>query len=86
MENVKRPAVDVCQFTNKFTIEKLLHDAGFQSVLFYGEGWDIRGDNVPRYVIHAKKTETKQESDLSTTSSSHSKKDKIKSLFGKKIS
>lgn len=85
IENVKRPAGDVCQFTNKFTIEKLLHDAGFESVVFYGDGWDIRGDNVPRYVIHAKRIETKQESDLSTTSSSHSKKDKIKSLFGKKI-
>jgi len=87
IESVKRPAGDVCQFTNKFTIEKLLHDAGFESVVFYGEGWDIRGDDIPRYVIHAKKTEknlsTQQETKLSTTSSSGSKKQKIKSLFRK---
>ena len=86
VENVKRPAGDVCQFTNKFTIEKLLHDAGFQSVLFYGEGWDIRGDNVPRYVIHAKRIEKNMQqngkADLNTDSSS-SKKQKIKSLFRK---
>ena len=55
IEDVKRPAGDICQFTNKFTIEKLLRDAGFENVEFFGRGWDIRGDDVPRYVIHAKK-------------------------------
>ena len=56
VENVKRPAGDICQFTNKFTIEKLLYDAGFDEIKYYGKGWDIRGDDVPRYVIHAIKT------------------------------
>jgi len=59
IESVKRPAGDVCQFTNKFTIKKLLKDAGFQNVEFYGKGWDIRGDNIPRYVIHAKRIDGK---------------------------
>ena len=88
IENVKRPAGDVCQFTNKFTIEKLLHDAGFGSVVFHGKGWDIRGDDVPRYVIHAKKIEkkvaTKQEPDLSTSLQSVTKKKKNASLLRKK--
>jgi len=60
IENVKRPAGDVCKFTNKFTIKKLLKDAGFQNVEFYGKGWDIRGDNIPRYVIHAKRIDKKK--------------------------
>ena len=59
IESVKRPAGDICQFTNKFTIKKLLKDAGFQNVEFFGKGWDMRGDDVPRYVIHAKRIDGK---------------------------
>lgn len=53
IDNVKRPHGDICQFTNEFTIKKLLKDAGFQEIKIYGEGWTVRGDDLPRYVIHA---------------------------------
>jgi len=90
IEDVKRPAGDICQFTNKFTIEKLLHDAGFENVEFFGEGWDIRGDDVPRYVIHAKKIQvqnSEKQAKISTnTHQNYSKKRKIKSWLGRKIS
>ena len=65
VENVKRPAGDICQFTNKFTIEKLLHDAGFDEIQYYGTGWDIRGDDIPRYVIHALKTKNPKKENIS---------------------
>lgn len=90
IEDVKRPAGDICQFTNKFTIEKLLHDAGFENVKFFGKGWDIRGDDVPRYVIHAKKIKvqnSEKQAKISTnTHQNYSKKRKIKSWLGRKIS
>ena len=65
VENVKRPAGDICQFTNKFTIEKLLHDAGFDEIQYHGTGWDIRGDDIPRYVIHALKTKNPKKENIS---------------------
>ena len=65
VENVKRPAGDICQFTNKFTIEKLLHDAGFDEIKYYGKGLDIKGDDVPRYVIHALKTKNPKKENIS---------------------
>lgn len=76
VENVKRPAGDICQFTNKFTIEKLLHDAGFDQVSYHGKGWDIRGDDVPRYVIHALKSKNpkkENKSELPKTSQGNNK-------------
>jgi len=55
-KNVKRIAGDVCQFTNEFTIKKLLSDAGFVDIVVIGKGVDIVGDDISRYVIHARKT------------------------------
>lgn len=55
IEDVPRPlSGDVCQFTNKFTIEKLVKDAGFSKIDFYGEG-ELLGDNIPRYTLHITK-------------------------------
>ena len=59
VENIKRIAGDVCQYTNEFTIKKLLADAGFTDVAVIGTGINIAGDNIPRYVIHATKTNSK---------------------------
>jgi len=56
VENIKRPVGDICQYTNEFTIRKLLKDAGFNKVTFHGKGWNIKGDDVPRYILHATKT------------------------------
>ena len=56
IENVKRPVGDVCQFTNKFTMEKLLNDAGFSEITIHGRGITVIGDDIPRYVFHAKKS------------------------------
>ncbi len=56
IEDVTRPVGDVCQFTNKFTIEKLLKDAGFRDITIYGHGTAVIGDDIPRYVIHARKS------------------------------
>jgi len=58
IENVKRPVGDVCQFTNKFTLEKLLKDSGFNNTQFYGKSVQLLGDDVPRYVVHATKGDT----------------------------
>ena len=50
---IKRPAGDLCQYPNKFSIEKLLRDAGFKKVIFQGDGFNIKGDSLPRYIVHA---------------------------------
>ena len=64
IEDVKRPVNDVCQFTNKFTVKKLLEDAGFRDIIIYGSGTAVIGDDIPRYVIHARKsTQTKEKTD-----------------------
>lgn len=42
----------ICQYPNKFTIIKLLEDAGFKDISFYKES-KIMKDFFPRYVIHA---------------------------------
>lgn len=55
IESIKRPAGDVCQFTNKFTLEKLLKDSGFNNIRFYGKSVQVVGDDIPRYVVHATK-------------------------------
>lgn len=65
IENVKRPVGDARQFTNKFTIQKLLKNAGFNQVLFFGGGLNIKGDDVPRYIIHAKKDGKKEGEEFS---------------------
>lgn len=56
IQEVKRPVGDICQYPNKFTIEKLLKLAGFDRIIFFGEGFKISGDPVPRFVIHATKS------------------------------
>ncbi len=43
------------EFPNKFTIEKLLTDAGFTNISIYGES-NIMKDLAPRFVIHANKS------------------------------
>lgn len=64
IEDVTRIVGDVCQFTNKFTIEKLLKDAGFRDITIYGHGITVIGDDIPRYVIHARKfTQNKKKTD-----------------------
>jgi len=55
IETIKRPGGDICQYPNKFTIQKLLNDAGFKESQFFGKSFDIKGDPVPRYIVHAKK-------------------------------
>lgn len=55
IETIKRPGGDICQYPNKFSIQKLLKDAGFSASKFFGKSFDIKGDPVPRYIIHAKK-------------------------------
>ena len=55
IESVKRPAGDVCQFTNKFTMKKLLSDAGFAEITIHGVSISLVGDDIPRYVFHARK-------------------------------
>jgi len=57
VEDVKRPTGDICQYTNKQTIIKLLSEAGFAKILFYGDGEPVVGDDIPLYIIHATKTE-----------------------------
>ena len=56
IEDVRRLAGDLCQFTNKFTVEKLLKDAGFKDITFYENSVSVVGDDIPRYVIHAAKS------------------------------
>ncbi len=58
IESIKRPVGDVCQFTNKFTLEKLLKDSGFNNIQFYGKSVQLLGDDIPRYVVHATKDYT----------------------------
>lgn len=53
IDTIKRPGGDLCQYPNKFSIEKLLKDAGFKKVIFQGDGFDIKGDPVSRYIVHA---------------------------------
>ncbi len=55
IETIKRPGGDICQYPNKFSIEKLLKDAGFSESKIFGKSFDIKGDPVPRYIVHAKK-------------------------------
>ena len=55
IEKIKRKLGDVCQYPNKFTIENLLDKAGFNEVKFHGKGFDVKGDPLPRFIIHAKK-------------------------------
>ena len=56
IENVKRRVGDVCQYTNKFTMEKLLSDAGFAEITIHDRGITVIGDDIPRYVFHARKS------------------------------
>jgi len=53
IDKIKRPGGDFCQYPNKFSIEKLLKDVGFKKVLFQDKGFNIKGDPIPRYVVHA---------------------------------
>ncbi len=55
IEKIKRKLGDVCQYPNKFTIENLLVKAGFKEVKLHGKGFDIKGDPLPRFIVHAKK-------------------------------
>ena len=55
IETIKRPGGDICQYPNKFTIQKLLKDTGFSESQFFGKSFDIKGDPIPRYIVHAKK-------------------------------
>jgi len=54
IEKKKRPTGDVPSYPNKYTIRKLLENAGFEKIQFYGDSCGIR-DVLPRYVIHAYK-------------------------------
>ena len=45
---------DICQFTNKYTIEKLLRYVGFKKIDYFGKGEKL-GDEIPRYVLHIRK-------------------------------
>jgi len=77
IKDVKRLAGDTCQYPNKFTIEKLLKDAGFDDISFFGDGINIVGDEIPRSIIHAVKgnnAENATSSDSETSYSSLSKK------------
>ena len=60
IESVKRPAGDVCQFTNKFTMKKLLSDAGFAEITIHDRGINVLGDDIPRYVFYARKSTLKK--------------------------
>jgi len=53
IDKIQRPGGDFCQYPNKFSLEKLLKDTGFKEVFFQGDGFNIKGDPVPRYVVHA---------------------------------
>jgi len=72
VEEVKRPKGDICQYTNKYSITKLLSDAGFSKILFYGRGEQVVGDDIPRYIIHATRTV-----DFQPTSIKHNKQSVI---------
>jgi len=52
IDKIMRRTGDVQRYPNKFTIKKLLEDAGFQKISFYNDS-KIIADVVPRYVIHA---------------------------------
>jgi len=53
MDARKRPRTGkICQYPNKFTIRKLLDNAGFKKILFFNES-NIMKDFVPRHIIHA---------------------------------
>jgi len=55
IEDVARPlSHDICQFTNKYTIEKLLRYVGFKKIDYFGEGEKL-GDGIPRYTLHIRK-------------------------------
>jgi len=55
IEDVARPlSHDICQFTNKYTIEKLLRYVGFKKIDYFGEGEKL-GDGIPRYTLHVRK-------------------------------
>ncbi len=83
IEDYKRPAGDVCQYTNKFTIEKLLKEAGFTNILFFGNSVSVVGDDIPRYVIHVTKQDEKSKK---TTSSSLKKPENLPSYITKQTS
>ena len=53
IDKIQRPGGDFCQYPNKFSLEKLLKDTGFKEVFFQGDGFNIKGDPIPRYVVHA---------------------------------
>jgi len=54
IEKKKRPIGDICSYPNKYTIRKLLENAGFEKIQFYGDSDGIR-DVLPRYILHAYK-------------------------------
>jgi len=52
IDKIKRPAGDSQHYPNKFTIKKLLTDAGFGDVSIVGKSTGLK-DVAPRYVVHA---------------------------------
>ena len=83
IKDIKRLAGDTCQYPNKFTIEKLLKDAGFDDISFFGDGVNIVGDEIPRSIIHAikgnyaKNTNSYSETSYSSLSKKSSEKKEI---------
>jgi len=65
IEDVKRLAGDVCQFTNKFTIEKMLKEARFRNIVFFDHSVTVVGDDIPRYIIHAEKPKESEKTESS---------------------